>query len=136
VFIMSAKDLACCREQKERRDKDPVSMSPRAGAVLCPMHGVVAYQDAVARRRLPPGSRPGVTVMSTPYGSLRKFDQVVRDMTSAAVRCGEAFDNLRRASDAFDDQYIVDDVLGDPRGTNARRYDAWLRRQMGPGGIV
>lgn len=51
-FVIAAKDLACCRELKARRLKNPAAMSPRAGAVLCPVDAVLTYQDAVAARRM------------------------------------------------------------------------------------
>jgi len=51
-FLILAKDLACCRELKAARDKDPSAMSPRAGAVLCPMDQELSRLEAIARRQL------------------------------------------------------------------------------------
>lgn len=53
-FVIRSSDLACCRSLKALRVTKPDAMSPRAGAVLCPLDSIVLYQDRVASKKLPP----------------------------------------------------------------------------------
>lgn len=110
-FVIAAKDLACCRELQARRAKNPATMSPQAGAVLCPLDEVLTYQDQVAVRKM--RAMDGVGALDPETHAL--IEERIREQYRQPTPVGD----------------IVDEVMGSPAGQNQALFLDWLRKHGG-----